>query len=206
MRNFRPKEQQPYQNMKISQHPITKFGAIALAGLITTGAASAATTSGKDGLQTTTDSTQSSYVGDGLPMLAPGVQELSLSGRINWKDNTAYSFDISYGRFLTSNWLIGAEAGITGINSNKNYRLGVYGEYNFLTGTKWVPFVRAGVGYLNPDRGSSNAILGVDAGIKYFMRPNLAIFASMGGDWVIAGSGSSPGIADQVDLGLKFYF
>jgi len=27
------------------------------------------------------------------------------------------------------------EAGITGISSDKDYRLGVFGEYNFLTGT-----------------------------------------------------------------------
>jgi hypothetical protein len=38
------------------------------------------------------------------------------------------------------------------------------------------------------------------------MRSNLAIYASIGGDWVISGNSSSDGIAKQVDLGLKFYF
>jgi hypothetical protein len=193
----------PDKIMKNKPTPLPTLGAITLASLLSIGTASAATMSSKDGMMTTsTGYTQSG----GLPMLAPGVQELSLSGRLNWEDSTAYSFDISYGRFITSNWLVGIEAGITGINSDKDYRIGVFAEYNFLTGTQWVPFVRAGVGYANPDQGSSSATIGLDGGIKYFMRPNLAIFASMGGDWVISGSGSSDGFAKQVDLGLKFYF
>ena len=194
-------------NMKYNQTPITRLWAIALAGMMTTGAASAATTSGKDGMQTT-DYTRSERTGegDGLPMLAPGVQELSLGGRLNWENSTAYSFDVSYGRFITSNWLIGVQAGLTGINSDKDYHVGVFGEYNFLTGTKWVPFVRAGVGYSHPDQSGSSVVLGLDAGMKYFMRSNLAIYASMGGDWVISGDGGSDGIAKQLDLGLKFYF
>lgn len=191
--------------MKYNKTQTTKAGVIALAGLILAGTASAATTSAKDGFQSTTTG---ETPGDdhGLPMLARGVQELSLGGQLNWETNTAYSFDISYGRFLTSNWLVGVQAGITGINSEKDYRLGVFGEYNFLTGTKWVPFVRSGVGYLHPDQGTDSAVIGVDVGMKYFMRSNLAIFASVGGDWVLSGSDSSDGFAKQVDLGLKFYF
>lgn len=186
---------------------INKLGAISLACLISTGTALAASTSGKGGMNTTDNyQAHDQRIGDGLPMLAPGVQELSLSGRLNWEDSTSYSFDIGYGRFFTQNWLLGVQAGITGINSDKDYRLGVFGEYNFLTGTKWVPFVRAGVGYSHPDQGDSSATLGADAGIKYFMRSNLAIFGSMGGDWNLSGDGASDGIAKQIDLGLKFYF
>lgn len=178
-----------------------------LAVILSTGAASAATTYSKGGMDTsTTMQTDRDDNNNGLPMLAPGVQELSLSGRLNWETATAYNFDISYGRFITSNWLVGVEAGITGINSDKDYRLGVFGEYNFLTGTKWVPFVRAGVGYTRPDQGDDSATLGLDAGIKYFMRSNLAIFASVGGDWVLSGDDSNDGFAKQIDLGLKFYF
>jgi hypothetical protein len=47
----------------------------------------------------------------------------------------------------------------------------------------------------------------MDAGIKYFMRSNLAIFASVGGDWIVSGDDSSDdGFAKQTDLGLKFDF
>lgn len=187
---------------------INKLGAITVAALITTGSAFAASVSAKDGMYTTnnTQQNQIAYPSDGLPMLAAGVQELSLGGHLNWEDNTSYNFDISYGRFVTPNWLFGVQGGLTGINSNKDYRLGVFGEYNFLTGTKWVPFIRASVGYTHPDRGDSGATLGLDAGIKYFMRSNLAIYASMGGDWNLTGDSNSDGVAKQIDLGLKFYF
>lgn len=200
--------QQEINHMKINQSNITRTGAILLVALLTAGRPSAATMSGKEGMQTTTTPMQveRDYQGDGLPMLAPGVQELGLGGRINWEDSTVYNFDVSYGRFLTSNWMIGASAGITGINSDKDYRAGLFAEYNFLTGTKWVPFVRATVGYAHPDQGSSSGTLGLDGGVKYFMRPNLAIFGSLGGDWVISGSGSSNGFAKQLNVGLKFYF
>lgn len=177
-----------------------------LAAVISTGAASAATTYSKGGMDSSTTTQAAPDYNSGLPMLAPGVQELSLGGSLNWETATAYNFDISYGRFITSNWLVGVEAGITGINSDKDYRVGVFGEYNFLTGTKWVPFVRAGVGYSRPDQGDDSATLGLDAGIKYFMRSNLAVFGSIGGDWVLSGDGNSSGIAKQIDLGLKFYF
>jgi hypothetical protein len=200
--------QQQYNTMKTKQIPITMFGASLLAGMFSTGAAFGATTSGKDGMQSSTGHSQGEHRSDidRLPMLAPGVQELSLGGQLNWESSTAYSFDVSYGRFITSNWLIGVQAGLTGINSDKDYRVGVFGEYNFLTGTQWVPFVRAGVGYSHPDEGDSSAFLGVDAGMKYFMRSNLAIFASVGGDWNISGDGGNDGFAKQIDLGLKFYF
>jgi len=202
------KPNQQHQYMKMKHTHIISPGAILLAGLISIGAASAATVSGKGGMQTTTSTAhaQRDYSDHGLPMLAAGVQELSLGGRINWEDSTVYNFDVSYGRFLTENWLVGVQAGITGINSDKDYRLGVFGEYNFLTGTKWVPFVRAGVGYSNPAMGSSSAIIGLDGGVKYFMRSNMALYASVGGDWVISGSGSSNGFAKQLNFGLKFYY
>jgi hypothetical protein len=185
---------------------INKLGAFTLVGILSTGAPFAATTSGKDGMVTTSETQQTQYSSNGLPMLDTGVQELSLGGHLNWENNTDYSFDISYGRFVTPNWLLGVDAGITGVNSTKDYRVGVFAEYNFLTGTKWVPFVRGGLGYSNPSAGDSGVTLGVDAGIKYFMRSNLAIYASIGGDWNVTGDGSNDGIAKQVDLGLKFYF
>jgi hypothetical protein len=194
--------------MKLNRISITLSRAIFLVSIISVGAASASSTTSKDGMNTsTTIYDETKLANGGLPMLAEGVQELSLGGQLNWEDSTAYNFDISYGRFITSNWLIGVQAGITGVNSDKDYRVGIFGEYNFLTGTKWVPFVRAGIGYARPDEGDNSGVLGVDAGIKYFMRSNLAIFASMGGDWIISGDDNGDdGFAKQLDFGLKFYF
>jgi hypothetical protein len=47
--------------------------------------------------------------------------------------------------------------------------------------------------------------LGLDAGVKYFMRSNLAISASVGGDWMLQGDGDD-GFNKQLDIGLNFYF
>lgn len=47
-----------------------------------------------------TTTTGNNQMDSGLPMLDTGVQELGLSGKLNWEEDTTYSFDISYGRFL----------------------------------------------------------------------------------------------------------
>jgi len=194
--------------MKINSNPNIGPRVMLIAGVIAASSAGAATVQSKGGMHTTSPIVQAGPASyhDGLPMLAAGVQELRLGGSMNWEDSTAYNLDVSYGRFVTENWLLGVSAGLTGINSDKDYRAGLFAEYNFLTGTKWVPFVRGTIGYANPDQGSSSGTVGLDGGVKYFMRPNLAIFTSIGGDWVISGSGSSNGFAKQVNLGLNFYF
>lgn len=184
---------------------INKIGAstIALMGLV--GTATAATVSSKDGMTSTTAAyTQTE---SGLPILAPGVQELGLSGRLNWENDTIYNFGISYGRFLTANWEIGVSGGFSGINGNNNYSAGVFGEYNFLTGTKWVPFIRGTLGYSRPDAASNSGTAGLDFGVKYFLSSNLAITGSFGGNWRVSGdNGGDDGFAKQVDLGLRFFF
>jgi hypothetical protein len=165
------------------------------------GSASGAAISSKDGnIQTTADTNHRS---DGLPMLDTGVKELGLSGKLNWEEDTVYSFDISYGRFFTPNWLLGGEAGISGIDGEQDYRAGLFAEYNFLTNTPWVPFVRATAGYVHPSTGDDGGLLDLDAGIKYFFRSNLAISASIGGGWTTSGDSD---FEKQVNLGLKFYF
>ena len=136
-------------------------------------------------------------------MLDTGVKELGLSGKLNWEEDTVYSFDISYGRFFTPNWLLGGEAGISGVDGEQDYRAGLFAEYNFLTNTPWVPFVRATAGYVHPSTGDDGGLLDLDAGVKYFFRSNLAISASVGGGWTTSGDSD---FEKQVNLGLKFYF
>jgi hypothetical protein len=193
--------------MKNKQTPITRLGAIFFAGLISTGAASAATTYSKGGMQTSTGHTQSSYSGDSLPMLAPGVQSFNVRGGLNWDNQTLYYLDISYGYFVTSNVQVGIKGLLVGENSDKSYGLTPFVEYNFLTGTQWVPYVGANVGYINPYGGSHSAEAGVTAGVKYFFRPNIAISAEVGGAWHISGDrGESDGFRKQLTLGTNFYF
>ncbi len=188
--------------MKTITKSLNSLGTLALLSIVAISSATAATTSSKDGSLTTTDNS-SSRSDSGLPMLDTGVQELGLSGRLNWEEDTVYSFDISYGRFFTPNWLFGGEAGISGIDGDVDLRAGLFAEYNFLTGTQWVPFIRATAGYVRPNTGDDGGLLDLDAGVKYFIRSNLAISASVGGGWTTNGDSD---FEKQVNLGLKFYF
>jgi hypothetical protein len=191
--------------MKTNMKPLNVLSSLVAVSVFGISSALAATTSSKDGtMQTTTNSSNSNELSnDGLPILDTGVQELGLSGKLNWEADTVYSFDVSYGRFFTPNWLLGIEGGLSGIDSEKDYRVGAFAEYNFLTNTKWVPFVRATAGYVHPSTGEDGGLLDLDAGIKYFMRSNLAISGSVGGGWNTNGDAD---FEKQVNLGLKFYF
>ena len=187
--------------MKTKIKSLNPLGSLAIACIIGVSSATAGTTVAMDGTMTTTSS--KSQTGNGLPMLDTGVQELGLSGKLNWDEDTAYSFDISYGRFCSSNWLLGVEGGITGIDSDVDFRAGVFAEYNFLTDTPWVPFIRGTAGYVHPNVGDDGGLLDLDAGVKYFFRSNLAISASVGGGCTTNGDSE---FEKQVNLGLKFYF
>lgn len=186
--------------MKNKKMSISQSGALALLCMSGLGSVSAATTSSKDGIMQTTTSDNRS---DELPMLAKGVQELGFSGRLNWEEDTVYAFDISYGRFLTPNWLLGGEAGISGVDGDNDYRGGLFLEYNFLTNTPWVPFIRGTASYVHPNVGDNGGLFDLDAGIKYFFRSNLAVSASIGGGWTTDGDSN---FEKQVNLGLRFYF
>jgi len=142
-------------------------------------------------------------------MLAPGVQELGLAGSLNWRDETAYNMQVSYGRFLTQNWLVGLRGGFQGVDSDVDFSVGVFGEYNWLTGTQWVPFAGLSADWaeVNSDFFDGNSIeLGATLGVKYFFRPNIAVSVSLGAAWVADELPSGDDINRQVDIGLRFYF
>jgi hypothetical protein len=192
-----------YQQIMTTLKTINKLGAFAAAAAIGTGAATAATTYSKDGMQ----QQSTGLVGDGLPMLAPGVQSFDIGGRLNWDGPTDYALAVSYGRFFTSNVQVGIEAFLAGKNSDNSYGLAPFVEYNFLTGTPWVPYVGAHVGYVNPDGGSHSVEGGVNLGMKYFFRPNIAIFLDAGGAWHLSGTrGISDGFRKEITVGTSFYF
>lgn len=192
--------------MKVRTNTLRKLGALTFAGILGTGSALAATTSSKGGMQTTESYATGS---SDLPMLAPGVQELGLSGFLNWEDETRYALNVSYGRFVTSNWLLGGQIGIDGQNSDAGMAVGVFAEYNFLTGTKWVPFIGIAFDYnrLEGDDGGLNSFrTGAEFGVKYFMRPNMAITMAAGGAWNTNSLPEGDDFQKQINLGLRYYF
>jgi hypothetical protein len=194
-----------YNYMQTTTRKSAALASLLTATVLGAGSAFAATTDSKGGMMTTTTDSYARPTSDGLPGIAKGVQELGLDGRLNWEDDTEYNLNASYGRFVTDNWLLGGEVAFNGVNSDKNYGVGFFAEYNFLTGTKWVPFLGASVGYSRNEIGdnSDRANLGLTAGIKYFVSTNLAVAASMGGGWTSDGEDE---FQKEIDLGLRFYF
>lgn len=144
-----------------------------------------------------------------LPNLSAGVQEFGLSGNLNWDSSTKYALDLSYGRFVTDGLLVGVKGGVIGENSDASFNFGVFGEYNFATGTKWVPFIGLGAdwAHVSEDDFDADAIrLRGELGIKYFLRENMAISASMSGSWVSNTTPDGDDFGKQVNFGLRFYF
>ena len=196
----------------ISRYILASLASAALLAPISFGAVTAS----KGGLHstegTTATHTRTSLGGvatDELPIISKGVVEFGLSGYLDWTDATTYSTNISYGRFVTDNWLLGAKIGLTGRNSNVNFSGGLFAEYNFLTGTKWVPFAGAGLNWRRFDSGafSTDAIEAAgEFGVKYFMRSNMAVSASISGTWA---SDTLPGSSDfgsRINFGLRYFF
>jgi len=184
----------------------TLFGA----SLIGAGTSMGAVYASKGGMQSTHMHQQSGgLIAPGMPMIATGVQEFGLAGRLNWQDETVYNLNVSYGRFVTDNWLLGGRVGIDGVNSRAGYALGVFAEYNFLTGTQWVPFIGLGLDYNHlrgRDRSVDSLRVSGEFGVKYFMRPNMAVTASMTGFWDTDRLPDGDDFGSQINLGLRYYF
>jgi hypothetical protein len=151
-------------------------------------------------------------VGDDLPpMLSEGTQEFGISGNFNFADDVAYNLNLSYGWFMQDGWEVGFQAGIQGIESNKNFSLGLFTEYNWATeDSKWVPFVGFSASWATIDRALLDAdsiALGLDIGVKYFIRENIALSFSIGADFAF--DDVFPGgddFQEQINIGTRFYF
>lgn len=152
-------------------------------------------------------------VNDGLPpMLSEGTQEFGIAGNVNFADDIAYNLNLSYGWFVRDRWQVGFGLGVQGVESDMNFNLGLFTEYNFCINptSKWVPFVgfNASWARLDSDAFDADSIaLGLDLGMKYFIRENVAISFSIGADYAF--DDVFPGEDDfqeQINIGTRFYF
>lgn len=147
---------------------------------------------------------------DSLPKLSAGTREFALGGNINWGDDIDYNVDLAYGYFIQDNWMVGFNLKTQGKNSDINFGLGLSTEYNFVGDSKWVPFVGFSMNWAKLDSGAldaSSIALGLDLGVKYFLRENLALSFSVGADYAF--DDVFPGgddFAKQINIGTRFYF
>lgn len=146
------------------------------------------------------------------PMLSKGTREFGVNGFYNWAEDDTYALNLSYGWFIRDRWEVGLAAGLQGVESDLNFSLGLFTEYNFCFDptSKWVPFIGFSASWarLDSDAFDSDSIaLGLDLGVKYFIRENIAISFSIGADYAF--DDVFPGeddFAKQLNIGTRFYF
>ncbi|MFT5499102.1 MAG: hypothetical protein ACI9TH_004517 [Kiritimatiellia bacterium] len=156
------------------------------------------------------------------PQLTQGTKELTLQGFADFETREDYFvyLDLGYGTFIKDHLEVGLNFGANSSDASQNYSIGPFVEYNFANGGDMVPYVNAGArwaysdvsfgtgGDLFSDSGSV-ALLTGEAGVKYFLRENIAISTGLSYEW------ASDDIFDAGDtledgnilfkLGMRFY-
>lgn len=164
---------------------------------------------------------------NGQPMLQQGTKELALSGTIEIPEIDELDFDIdaSYGYFIRNGWEIGVRALGSDLGGIERFNFGGFTEYNFNRRTNMVPFIGASVGIAtvsfdglsNIDTTSTLApndenstVFGIQAGVKWFVRPYMAISTSIGFDVstddIYLADDSLEDNLTRFRLGLRYYF
>lgn len=114
--------------------------------------------------------------------LAPGTMETRVSGQFDATSPQGSRTDlsISYGYFFRDNLQAGGRIGFSDDDNITLYSASAFTEYNFEIGSEdWLPFVEGSIGYAGGDGDGgvqdSGLILELQAGIKYFLAPNVAL-------------------------------
>ena len=145
-----------------------------------------------------------------LPDLSAGTRELGVSGNLDWTNDTSYNLNVTYAWFTQDAWEVGGKVGLSGVEDDYNFSLGLFTEYNFVSESKWVPFVGGSLNWatLESDVFDGDSItVGLNAGIKYFLQSNLALSLSIGADYAF--DDVFPEDEDfnkQINIGTRFYF
>lgn len=117
-------------------------------------------------------------------------------------------------------WEVGVTVGSGLKKDDFSLQGGVFTEYNFNRTGQWVPFVGASTrigsakskdGRFNADEDVTAWVVGFNGGLKYFVRPGVAIAGSVGFDYAFGDNffGTVDDFADaaiDVKIGLRVYF
>lgn len=174
----------------------------------------------------TTTATTAIYAQDATqPMLSKGAKELALSGTLEFPDFEKIDFDIdaSYGYFFRDGWELGIRALGSDLGGVERFDVSAFTEFNFNRKSSIVPFVGASVGVANfsYDDGSFDASTNLDAdgtatvfeiqaGVKWFIRPYMAISTAIGfnvsSDDIYAADNNLEDSLTRLRIGLRYYF
>jgi len=108
------------------------------------------------------------------PNLSKGRKEIGISGNIDFSSDIVYNLNLTYGHFIKDNWQVGFVASVIGEDSDANFGLGLFTEYNWVRQSNWVPFVGASIEAIGSDSNTTGGIA-LDFGVKYFINSNVAV-------------------------------
>ncbi len=159
----------------------------------------------------------------GSALVTKGSRELALSGMLDFatEAGTAFDLEAKYGYFFWDRTSLGLRTQMANNDAVNAFGIGVTAEYNFtlpakyrpIIGTDLVPFVGVALDYRQAklfDEKESAAVLGGEAGVKFFLTDSTAITFSLVGELA-----SEEIYADDLDatdkdlgmqLGMRFYF
>ena len=158
------------------------------------------------------------------PNINEGTKQLSLNGM--YDANHALDYQLTLGGgfsyFVMDSWQIGGVVGWSSNDLADSLELGIVTEYDFNTGSPWVPFVKAGILYagveLDDDVYNNSGEADFDtwigrlgAGCKYFFRDDIAVSLALnydkaGDDLYFDDEGDVDDYNIKAVLGLEFYF
>jgi hypothetical protein len=160
---------------------------------------------------------------DDRPMLDQGTRELSIAGRIDVPelDELDYDLDGSFGYFFRDGWEVGVQLSAADFGGQDRVEITGFTEYNFKREKQWVPYVGGGIGLVSADfddditlatpiDDEDGLIFDVEGGVKYFMRPYMALSFAI--DFKFATEEifeTDEEIEDNlssIKIGMRFYF
>lgn len=159
------------------------------------------------------------------PMLGQGTKELALSGTIEFIDfdEVDFNVDASYGYFIRDGWELGVRVLGSDFGGVERFDVGAFTEYNFNRASNMVPFLGASVGVAdfsyddgsldastNLDADGTATVVEIQAGIKWFIRPYMAVSTAIGfnvsSDDIYAAGGNLEDNLTRFRIGLRYYF
>lgn len=133
------------------------------------------------GLAATQAQAQDTLPTRGVLLPVKGTKEINLNGFASLDRDKTYQLGGFYGQFLNPEIEVGGGVQFAGARGTKtNTTIGAIGNYHFRLGgdaetNPLLPYVGVFLGYAHRDDDSTS--LGGQAGVKYFLNPNVALTA-----------------------------